>query len=116
MLNAAGIKRPSDAQEWIQMEFPELGGLPGGFRYYKHGIGCAVRGPDWSVDFDFGEHGEIDGFDAYRLYDFASKRLSHYGFLVCRRDRTVGEGGTQRRRPVVLGLHPLLPASDRADD
>ena len=80
LLNAAGIERPSSAVEWVRMEFPELGGLAGGFRYFRHGFGCAVRGPDWGVDFDFGEHGEIDGFDAHRLYDFASKRLSHYAF------------------------------------
>ena len=33
-----------------------------------------------SVDFDFGEHGEIDGFDAWRLVGFAGSRLSEYGF------------------------------------
>src|SRR5262249_28130399 len=53
---------------------------PNGFDAYKHGFGCSVDGPEWGVDFDFGASGQIDGFDAWRLYDFARQRLSEYGF------------------------------------
>jgi hypothetical protein len=48
-------------------------------RYYKHGYGCAVHLPTGTVDFDFGEHGEIDGFDVWRLSNYAGRRLSAYG-------------------------------------
>ena len=36
--------------------------------------------PSGAVDFDFGEQGEIDGFDSWRLAGFAGTRLSEYGF------------------------------------
>jgi hypothetical protein len=32
------------------------------------------------VDFDFGDEGEINGFDPYRLALFASERLKNFGF------------------------------------
>jgi hypothetical protein len=51
-----------------------------GYRFYKHGFGCAVHGPNWSVDFDFGEQGQIDGVDLHRLRTFAEWNLSKYGF------------------------------------
>ena len=60
MLEDAGFSRPSS--------------------YFKHGIGCAVGGPPWRVDFDFGERGQIDGFNTHRLYKFAERRLAEYGF------------------------------------
>lgn len=48
--------------------------------YCKQGFGCAVDGPTWSVDFDFGDEGQIDGSDVWRLYAFARKRLADYEF------------------------------------
>ena len=85
MLEAAGIPRPSSNIEWATRAWEAeagsaRGSLPAGFTYSVHGFGCAVDGPDWGVDFDFGNEGEIDGFDASRLHDFARKRLSQYEF------------------------------------
>ncbi len=37
-------------------------------------------GPGLRVDFDFGDDGERDGFDAWRLGEFAAGRLARYGF------------------------------------
>lgn len=39
-----------------------------------------IKLPTGAVDFDFGEHGEIDGFDAWRLIGFAGSKLFEYGF------------------------------------
>ncbi len=50
-------------------------------RYFKHGFGCAVRLPSGVVDFDFGLHGQINGFDLWRLISFAGKNLDQYGFV-----------------------------------
>ena len=80
MLEAAGIPRPASNTAWATRDFPRRGPMPGGFTFYPHGFGCAVHCPDWIVDFDFGTAGEIDGFDAGRLRDFARKRLAEYGF------------------------------------
>lgn len=80
MLEAEGFARPTSNVEWATRESPYRGILRTGFKYYKHGFGCSVDGPDWGVDFDFGEKGQIDGFDAWRLFAFARARLGTYGF------------------------------------
>ena len=46
----------------------------------KHGYGCLVEGPQGSVDFDFGDNGEIDGIDPGFLTQFVRDRLAEYGF------------------------------------
>jgi hypothetical protein len=80
LLEQAGIRRPVTNIEWEAMDVPGGGSLANGFTYFKHGFGCAVGGPTWGVDFDFGDEGQIDGVDAGRLYFFARKRLPDYGF------------------------------------
>jgi hypothetical protein len=49
------------------------GALPGGVDYYFHGIGCAFTRDGRTVDFNFGPAGEINGFDAWRLWLFAEQ-------------------------------------------
>ena len=79
-LEASGIPRPATTTEWVCYDVPGRGDLVGGGQYFIHGVGCAVRLPDTSVDFDFGDKGQIDGFDWYRLSRFAGNQLStRYG-------------------------------------
>jgi hypothetical protein len=54
--------------------------LPGNVKYFKHGYGCAVHLKSGLVDFDFGKNGEINGFDDWRLAEFAEERIKLYGF------------------------------------
>lgn len=42
-----------------------------GFKIRPHGYGMAINTGNFKIDFDFGAHGEINGFDAWRLYEFA---------------------------------------------
>lgn len=79
-MQRSGIEMPDSSYDWVYMEIPMGGELEGGGYYYKHGVGCDVRLPEKSVDFDFGENGEIDGFDAWRLAKFAGVNLRGYGF------------------------------------
>ena len=65
---------------WVDCDIPQHGELYGGARYFKHGYGCAVHLPSAKVDFDFGAQGQIDGFDLWRLVDFAARGLAKYGF------------------------------------
>ncbi|SDA63588.1 hypothetical protein SAMN03159443_01929 [Pseudomonas sp. NFACC15-1] len=81
MMQRSGIPRPLTNRDWVGTDIPQRGELEGGVRYFKHGYGCAVSLPTGTVDFDFGAHGEISGFDAWRLASFASDRLSDYGFV-----------------------------------
>ena len=80
LLRQSSIPLPATNTDWAATNIAQRGELLGGVPYFKHGYGCAVRLPTGTVDFDFGEHGEIDGFDAWRLVGFADSRLSEYGF------------------------------------
>jgi hypothetical protein len=79
LMTRSGVPRPASNMDWVGTDVRQIGELAGGVRYFKHGYGCAVQLPSGSVDFDFGEHGEIDGFDLGRLSYYARGRLSAYG-------------------------------------
>lgn len=79
LLEAAGLSRPSSHAEWAFRPVPQYGDLPGGFRYFKHGVGCRVEGPEWTVDFNFGPGGEINGIDPDRLHRFSTSRAAASG-------------------------------------
>jgi len=80
LMHRSGIRMPSSNLQWAENDIPQEGLLDGGIEYLKHGFGCTVYLPDGDVDFDFGMRGEIDGFDAWRLFIFAGENLSKYGF------------------------------------
>ena len=80
LMQRSGIPRPLTNRDWVGTDIPHRGELEGGVRYFKHGYGCAVSLPTGTVDFDFGAHGEISGFDIWRLASFAGNKLSEYGF------------------------------------
>ena len=80
LMQRSGIPRPLSNTDWVGADIPQRGELEGGVRYFKHGYGCAVSLPSGTVDFDFGDRGEIDGFDAWRLAGFAGDKLPDYGF------------------------------------
>jgi Domain of unknown function (DUF6896) len=56
-----------------QRNLPREGFLDAGksIAYSFHGIGCHVALPDGEIDWDFGNEGRLDGFDAWRLWCFA---------------------------------------------
>ncbi|WP_228896523.1 hypothetical protein [Acidovorax sp. Leaf73] len=80
LLEENGIARPKSNDAWACNEVPQTGVLAGGVKYFKHGFGCAVHLKGGSVDFDFGANGETNGFDIWRLSNFADERLAQYGF------------------------------------
>ena len=62
---------------WRDGRIPKRGEITdGGLSFSFHGIGCTVEMRDCSVDFDFGPNGDVGGFDAYRLAQFANSRQS----------------------------------------
>jgi hypothetical protein len=81
LMRDSGIELPASNIDWTANGIPQRGTLKGEVQYFKHGYGCSVKMPSGAVDFDFGEHGEIDGFDAWRLASFAGQRLPEYGFV-----------------------------------
>lgn len=50
----------------------------GTIQFHFHGIGLAVEYPDRLVDWDFGLDGNMDGFDAFRLWVFAKDGTSNF--------------------------------------
>ena len=80
LMRKSGIERPLTSTDWAVNGIPQRGELVGGVSYFKHGFGCAVELPTGKIDFDFGDAGQIDGFDAWRLARFAENRLPDYGF------------------------------------
>ncbi|ASM32007.1 Uncharacterised protein [Serratia marcescens] len=80
LMQRSGIRMPSSRNDWIESKIPTMGELDCGVRYYKHGAGCLVSLSTGEVDFDFGEEGEIGGFNLWWLAKFAGENLTHYGF------------------------------------
>lgn len=72
-LNSMGVPKPASNNEWAMFQLPDDLVAPTGTRIFKHGYGCRFKNELVDVDFDFGEYGEIDGFDCWRLYDFCLK-------------------------------------------
>lgn len=71
-----GLERPQHPQDWISSSLPQTGFIDAEqtLPYFLHGYGCAVRLPSGGVDWDFGLEGQTDGFDAWRLWQFARSR------------------------------------------
>jgi hypothetical protein len=80
LMQKSGIQMPLTATDWACNGIEQRGYLLGGAKYFKHGFGCAVHLPTGVIDFDFGNHGEINGFCAHRLATFAGARIRDYGF------------------------------------
>ncbi|HDX9115652.1 DUF6896 domain-containing protein [Klebsiella michiganensis] len=80
LMQRSGIRMPLSRNDWIESNIPTTGELDGGVKYYKHGAGCLVSLNTGKVDFDFGEEGEIGGFNLWWLAKFAGENLTSYGF------------------------------------
>ncbi len=80
LLQKSGISLPATNAVWAATEFPESKKLQGEVPFFKHGYGCTVSLPEGVVDFDFGENGETDGFDLWRLQRFAECNMQRFEF------------------------------------
>ncbi|MFO0797776.1 MAG: hypothetical protein U0804_09870 [Gemmataceae bacterium] len=65
---------PASADEWVTI-CGETGlynaRWVNGVEVYSHGYGIELNFAGLTIDFDWGEFGEPDGFDIWRLYNFA---------------------------------------------
>ena len=43
--------------------------------FYAHGYGVELKIKSLTIDFDWGDKGQADGFDVWRLYNFAVQNL-----------------------------------------
>lgn len=69
-----GIRLPTSQYDWLLI-CNETGlsfvNKVNGVEVYTHGYGIELTFPDLAIDFDFGDHGEPDGFDVWRLHFFS---------------------------------------------
>lgn len=75
-----GLKQPQHPLEWQSSSIPQSGYLDPSeqIAYFLHGYGCCVRLPTGTVDWDFGQEGQIDGFDVWRLYEFVQRGTQNF--------------------------------------
>jgi len=66
---------PNDLMHWRRRNLRREGFLDAAQKiaYSFHGIGCRVDLPVGEIDWDFGNEGRLDGFDAWRLWRFADE-------------------------------------------
>jgi hypothetical protein len=66
------LQRPRYPLDWTFSGISRSGYLDSQCQisYFLHGYGCCVNWSSSRVDWDFGEEGQIDGFDVWRLHDF----------------------------------------------
>ena len=64
--------------DWHSGAIPQSGTLSGGIHFSFHGVGCTATASDYLVNFDFGPGGRHDGFDAWRLWQFARSKAKDY--------------------------------------
>ncbi len=76
LAQALGFKLPITNTEWVLFDPPGRDETSDGLKYFKHGFGVAIKFEGGAIDIDFGDHGEYNGFDAYRLFKFAKN--SHF--------------------------------------
>ena len=68
-----GIPRPDTNRDWVRIWYAhelQKPGVRNGVHIDCHGYGVELVLADVTIDFDWGENGEPDGFDAWRLYVF----------------------------------------------
>ena len=96
-LEAGGILPPTSNDEWATRRIPQSGKLRDGSRYFKHGYGCRFRAGRWIIEWDFGDAGQIDRFDAHWLWDWIA--VQKRGLF-----RSKGEYWTILRAAILAGL------------
>ena len=82
LVHEFGIPMPASNLEWINICIEE--GLSArrelnGTGIYVHGYGVELTFPDVTIDFDWGDKGEPDGFDTWRLFHFCECNKLYYG-------------------------------------
>lgn len=70
---ALKFELPVTNEEWVALDIPQIGSTDSGIEYFKHGYGVKIKDSGRVIDIDFGNNGEYDGFDAWRLFSFSEE-------------------------------------------
>ena len=66
------VELPISNTDWTGIDSDQLGTTPCGIKYFIHGYGIAMSDGNIKVEFDLGDEGQINGFDAWRLGSFVA--------------------------------------------
>jgi hypothetical protein len=72
MIEEIDMPVPKSPLDW-RLAYPKLKGeftLNGKNEFFIHGFGCDFLNSEINVKWDFGRHGEINGIEHWKLYDF----------------------------------------------
>jgi hypothetical protein len=107
---ALGGRLPASNREWVTL-CAECGlynvRRVNGIEVYAHGYGIELVLPDVAIDFDWGEAGEPDGFDAWRLWHFIRLNKVEVACGGCSQIRSWLEEAHQRGELTRDGLYGL---------
>lgn len=67
------MKPPVSNVAWALYQMKQLGVLEDGTKYFKHGYGIDFKNEFYSISIDFGRSGQLNGFDAWRIFSFISE-------------------------------------------
>ena len=67
------IQLPISNVDWTGINTEQRGETPDGVKYFIHGYGISMNDGNLKIDFDLGDKGQINGFDAWRFSDFVEK-------------------------------------------
>lgn len=78
LIHELAVPRPTSGVDWVH--YCSQSGLYKtneirGVGVYAHGYGIELKIGPLTIDFDWGANGEPDGFDGWRLYNFALDNL-----------------------------------------
>ena len=114
LMQDSGLKTPWEPSSWKRDGFAQEGRLNGNAYYFQHGIGCTVRLPAGTIDFDFWDEDASRYFSPYDLTRFAGAALKDYGFTTSAEvadafKQAVSEGWLSSADEPLSKLYSVLP-------
>jgi len=83
LTKSLNVPRPSSGLDWVlycaEHGLHDLDKL-GDVGIYAHGYGIELKIAELTIDFDWGDNGEPDGFDGWRLWKFAGDDSNDVSF------------------------------------
>lgn len=100
---------------WRSDKLPQRERITDNISYELHGIGCRVDFSGICIDFDYGPHERVDGFDPWRFYIYACevphryKKYTNQNTLKLEFNNYIAQGKAERLTDSMSNLYFLKP-------